>query len=328
LTTYAREGGGTVIFSRGRAFEGELANNELEPVVWSADATRHVRLQAAREGQSLAPFRVMSDPAAEGLPDLIAARQATDKKALAATLAEAHAAQGAAIPGVIHRRFGTGQVLSVGVEGLWRWAFNARVEGVNTVFDRFWDQMTLWLMAGRDFVPAQQFALRTSTANVALGEKIYFRAVMREPKPGVNQVPLVVKRGLEEVARTALVPEASTPDKLATEFVPPRAGKYEATAHFPDGTEQTVKFMVFSENLEKTEVATDVGFLKQLCESSGGRLLKREELGPLVEGLSNAKGDSAPQTRLVPIWDKTGVFWFIGALLGMDWFLRRRWGLT
>jgi hypothetical protein len=32
LTTYARDGGGTVIFSRGRAFEGALADNELEPV--------------------------------------------------------------------------------------------------------------------------------------------------------------------------------------------------------------------------------------------------------------------------------------------------------
>jgi hypothetical protein len=328
LTTYARDGGGTVVFSRGRAFEGELANNELEPVVWSQEAMRHVRLQPAREGQSLAPFRVMADPAAEGLPDLIAGRQATEKKALAATLAEAQGAQGAAMAGIIHRRFGTGQVLSVGVEGLWRWAFNSRVEGVNTVFDRFWDQMTLWLMAGRDFAPAQQFALRTSTANVPLGEKIYFRAVMREPKPGVNQIPLVVKRGTEEVARTALVPEASGPDKLATEFVPAKAGKYEATAKFPDGTEQTVRFMVFSDNLEKTEVATDVGFLKQLCESSGGRLLKPEELGPLVEGLSNAKGDSSPQTRLVPIWDRTGVFWVIGALFGADWFLRRRWGLT
>jgi hypothetical protein len=78
------------------------------------------------------------------------------------------------LPGIIHRRFGSGQVLSVGVEGLWRWAFNARVDGPNTVFDRFWDQLTLWLMAGRDFVPAQQYALRASTAIVPLGRRFTF----------------------------------------------------------------------------------------------------------------------------------------------------------
>jgi hypothetical protein len=133
---------------------------------------------------------------------------------------------------------------------------------------------------------------------------------------------------LEEAARTSLVPDPGAQDKLSVEFVPAKAGKYEATARFPDATEQTVRFMVIDENVEQTEVATDAGFLKQLCESSGGRLLRAEELGPLVEGLSNAKSDSTPQTRLEPIWDRKWVFWTIGALFGLEWYLRRRWGLT
>src|SRR5207244_2703326 len=34
LEAYVKERGGTVIFSRGRAFDGDLATNNLEPVVW------------------------------------------------------------------------------------------------------------------------------------------------------------------------------------------------------------------------------------------------------------------------------------------------------
>src|SRR5580658_5377474 len=105
---------------------------------------------------------------------------------------------------MVHRRFGDGQVLSVGVDGLWRWAFNAKIEGANTLFDRFWDQMILWLMAGRDFLPTQQYALRANSANIPLGEKIYFRAIIRDPgaKKLSLDIPLTIARDKGEDART------------------------------------------------------------------------------------------------------------------------------
>ncbi len=327
LTEHVREGGGTVIFSRGPAFTGPLANNELEPVVWGADPTRHARLQPAREGQSVAPFKLISEKnaAQESLPELIAARPIAERKPLAATLAQAQLSDGEPLPGIIHRRFGSGQVLSVGVDGLWRWAFNARADGPNTIFDRFWDQMILWLMADRDFTSTQ---LRASTANVPIGEKIYFRALVRDPKKRANEAPLTIRRGQEEVARITLSRDALNAERLVGEFLPAKPGRYEATARFVDGSEHKVRFMAFDENLEKTEVATDTGYLRALCESSGGRLLRPDELGPLVRELGASKSGAAPETRLVPIWDSFEVFWIIGLLFGADWFLRRRWGLT
>ena len=67
------------------------------------------------------------------------------------------------------------------------------------MFDRFWDQMVLWLMAGRDFLPNQQFSLRTSSANILLGEKVYFRVVMRNPDPKVKEVPIVFYREIRRL---------------------------------------------------------------------------------------------------------------------------------
>ena len=158
LEDYVKNHRGAVIFSRGPAFEGELANNALEPVIWSNQPGEHVRLQVAREGQAIAPFRTIGAPGAmESEPDLIAGYGIVESKPLTSTLASAQGVSGGdATPGMVHRRFGEGQVLSVGVEGLWRWAFNVKIDGANTLFDRFWDQMILWLMAGRDFLPTQQ----------------------------------------------------------------------------------------------------------------------------------------------------------------------------
>ncbi len=330
LEDYVKNRGGTVIFSRGPAFGGALAANELEPVIWSAQPSEHVRLQVAREGQALAPFRAIAGPeGAEALPDMIAGYGVVEKKPLTATLAAVqNAGGGDPTPGMVHRRFGEGQVLSVGVDGLWRWAFNAKVEGVNTLFDRFWDQMILWLMAGRDFLPTQQFSLRASSANVPLGEKIYFRAVKRDAAVKMGDVPLVIADAGGEVGRTALSADANAPDKFTAEFLPAKAGKYTATAKFPDGTSQSARFIVFDENLEQTEVATDAGYLRKLCESSGGRLLQPEELGKLLAELKGEKTDAAPVRKLTSAWDRVWVFWLIGALFGADWYLRRRWGLS
>ena len=331
LENYVRNRGGTVIFSRGPAFGGALAQNELEPVIWSAQPMEHVRLQVAREGQALAPFRAIAGPeAADALPEMIAGYGVVEKKPLTATLAAVQSAGGGdPTPGMVHRRFGEGQVLSVGVDGLWRWAFNAKVEGVNTLFDRFWDQMILWLMAGRDFLPTQQFSLRASSANIPLGEKIYFRAVKRDAAVKMADVPLVIADAGGEVGRTVLsASDPNAPDKFTAEFLPAKAGKYAATAKFPDGTSQSARFIVFDENLEQTEVATDAGYLRKLCESSGGRLLQPGDLGKLLAELNNEKVDAVPVQKLTSAWDRVWVFWLIGALFGADWYLRRRWGLT
>jgi hypothetical protein len=331
LENYVKNQGGTVIFSRGKAFEGDLAKNELEPVVWDQKVNEKVRLQIGREGLALAPFKLLAEQSGglDSVPDLIAGRNVLEKKPLTATLASAQSPNGEQpTPGIVQRRFGQGQVVSVGVDGLWRWAFNSKVEGVNNLFDRFWDQMILWLMAGRDFLPNQQFSLRTSSANVLLGEKIYFRVVMRSPNEKVKEVPIVFYRGDQEVGRTTLntVPGQDA-TRLLAEYLPDKVGKYRAAVQFPDGTKQESRFIVYHEDLEDTEVATDVGYLKRLCESTGGRLLARNELAKLNLQLKNEKLDSTPKTRLVSVWDRTWFFYLIGLLFGIDWYLRRRWGL-
>lgn len=329
MEAYVRDGGGTVIFARGPAFDGPLARNEIEPVIWSEQATPGVRLQVAREGQSTPPFRALAS-AAGGLdaqPELIAGHAAVEKKSLSATLATVQA-DGEPMPGFVHRRFGNGQVLAVGVDGLWRWAFNAKVDGANTIFDRFWDNLILWLLASRDFLPTDKFALRASSANIPLGEKIWFRAIQREPQPGVREIPLIVRRDEEVVARLTLAPpDPKEPDRLAAEFEPPARGKYEATAQFPDGTRQTVRFIAFDDNLEETEVSTDNGYLRKLSEASGGRLLTAAEMPKLLAELRDDKTRTTPMTRLVSAWDRSWVLWLIAGLFAADWYLRRRWGL-
>ena len=189
--------------------------------------------------------------------------------------------------------------------------------------------MIQWLMAGRDFLPTQQFSLRASSANIALGEKIYLRAVMRDNAQKVRDIPLTITQDSAEIGRTTLTaPEAQAQDKLTAKFLPAKVGKFSATAKFPDATSQSVRFIVFDESLEQTEVATDTNYLRKLAESSGGRLLQPSELGKLLAELNDDRANAAPTTKLTSAWDRSWVFWMIGGLFGADWYLRRRWGLS
>jgi len=329
LDQYVSERGGTVIFSRGSAF-GKTAAGELEPVLWGGKTRDHVRLEATAEGRGLSPFRVLSDGEGgwDALPELVAGSSARETKPLTATFAMATGRDDTTPEAaMVHRRYGRGQVMSIGVDGLWRWALNAKVEGANSAFDRFWDQMILWLLAGRDFIPNRQYSFRPSSANILLGEDVYFRLVLRQPDARLKSVPATIYYGDTEAGRVNLAPAPASTSRLTAQFLPERTGRYRAVVNLPDGTTQESRFIVFTENLEETEVATDTLYLRRLCESSGGRLLAPEELPKLLAELGQAATTQAPQTILRPVWNVAWVFYLAGLLFGLDWFLRRRWGL-
>lgn len=329
LEKYARDYEGTVIFSRGPAFGGELAQNELQPVVWG-DGGAELDLSVSREGRSLAPFRLLADriDAGDELPAVIGGRAIKDPKPLTTTLAWAGEPDDQLVSGIVHRRFGSGQVVSVGVDGLWRWGFNSKIDSDNTLFDRFWDQMVLWLLAGRGTAPNEQFSLRTSTANVLLGEKIYFRLSGRGGAETPRQLQLqFTHKGKTLEPGLLTPPNAETRDRLVAEFLPASPGKYQALAKMPDGTQLQSRFVVFEDNPEETEVAVDIGYLRKLCASSGGRILEPSELLKLLEDLKEEQANQQHKNRLKPLWDETWVFYLTGMFFVLDWFLRRRWGL-
>lgn len=330
LDQFVKDRGGTVVFARGRAFQKEAATGELEPVIWADQKRDRVRLDVTAAGRGLAAFKTLKDPATgtQWLPELFNGRDAAQTRPLSATLALSTGSDNATTaPAIVHRRYGRGQVISVGVEGLWRWGLNAKVDGANAPFDRFWDQLILWLLAGRDFTPNLQFSFRPHSANILLGEKVHFRTILRKPDPRVKTVPLTLYFGDREVSRLAMTGTAQDTGKLIAEFLPERVGRYRAVASFPDGTKQESRFIVYNENFEETEVAADTGYLRRLCESSGGRVIEPAELPRLIEELNREKVDTTPKTWLQPVWNAAWVFYGIGILFGCEWFLRRRWGL-
>jgi hypothetical protein len=160
-----------------------------------------------------------------------------------------------------------------------------------------------------------------------LGEKAIFRAALRQPEPNLQSVPIALFHGDKECGRINLAHSGSDHGRFTGEFLPQAKGRYRAVARFPDGSTQESRFVVFDENLEETEVATDTVALRRLCDSSGGRLIEPEELSKLVKELQAESHETTPKTRIEPVWNTGSIFYLAALFFGMDWFLRRRWGL-
>ncbi len=329
LRSFVRDHGGTVIFARGQAFDD--APDDLDPVTWDNKGDDEVSLQAGRDGASFPMFRSLSDAGAGSggdAPPLIGARRVGDRKTLAAILAEARdPGSGETVPAIIHRRYGRGQVMSVAVDGLWRWSFNPKVAVKNNLFDRFWDQFLVWLVAAADTNPGGVYSLRANTANLLLGEAVHLRLVSRNADTTPRELPATIFCDEQPMARTSLTAAADNPGTLHAEYLPGKTGRYRAVVTLPDGKEQEVKWMVYEDNPEEKEVAADVPYLKTLCEASGGRVLDPDELKTLTDTLQRPAMNLKPKVRLTSVWDRAPVFYLVGFALALDWYLRRKWGL-
>ena len=294
-----------------------------------------MQLTVPTSGRGLAAFQLIHDrlKTSASLPPLIAARRATEAKTLAATLAEAEDPEtGQKTPVFVHRRFGKGQVLNINVAGLWKWSFNSKTDVENNIFDRFWDQLLVWMLSQSEVVPNQDYSFRANTVNLLLGEPIDFRLSVRKPDMLLGLTPIKIESDGKAVTELRWGADDASGVSAQSQFTPEATGHYEARLTLPNGEEMAQKFMVYEERPEVTEVTTDLAYLTRLCQLTGGNILDRDNLDQLsrtlaLKGIDPEDGNFA-DTRLVPIWDKFRFFFLIVAIFGTEWMLRRRWGLT
>ncbi len=325
MDTWVKDQGGAVIFARGQAWSpsAKIAA-ELEPIDWSNSSPRGVRLEVTPQANAVPAFRLLREVAAvDEFPEVIAFPATSAPKTLAATFSvTANQA-----PAVVYRRYGSGQTLSLGVGNLWRWVFNPKAEYDNNAYDRFWDQLALWMMANGGVAPLEGYSLRADAANLPLGETIRLRFGVHGVDTPATLPSIVVSK--DDVPVTSLVLTPGNDASISTAEVTPRdTGRYKAQATTPDGKTVATHFIVFREDMEATETAMDRTYLEQLAKASGGRMLDPSEIAGVVENLLRETTEQAPLVRRIPLWESPWIYVLLCFILGSEWYARRRWGLT
>lgn len=328
LATYVKELGGNVIFLRGQPVQGSGTLDAVSPVQWGKTLNGFSEIEVDQAGRSAAPFGLLNlHTGGKSLRPLLSVQQ-SESRELSTVLASARVPnQAAPVPTMIHRRAGRGQVLAIASTGFWRTGFHSDLIDTHSLFEPFWDNLILWLISSRNVRSGSNFSVLINTANLALGQAIHLRMTSKEADQLPVGVPIEFFRdGTSAPVERTVLGTNDSKNQLTASFTPTVPGIYRIAVPLPDGQMESLRFAVYDDNRERTEVSVDRQYLQRLATQSGGRLIEPGEIRPLVEELLR-QVDSDPLIHREPAWPTWLLAWAIAGCFSFDWLLRRRSGL-
>lgn len=259
------------------------------------------------------------------LPPLEGANKFHDLAPGAVVLAEADEQK----PLLVAQQFGDGRVMAFAGDSTWRWW----MRGHESAFKRFWRQIVLWLarkeqghegnvwitLAERRLAPSGRLEF-TVGANSPTGDPVTDATFNAEViLPDGARRPLALVRQDDRMAGS--FHDTTQPGDYAIEATATLKGQPLGTAR--------ARFLVSRQDLELDNPSADAPTLESLAAMTGGRSLAPEQLPVLIDQLlRDTDRLEVQQETKKTFWDTWMFFLTLVGLLGLEWYLRKRWGLV
>jgi uncharacterized membrane protein len=342
--------GGAESFGAGGWRNTPLAN--LMPVQMDAvgQSDESVRMQPAPQARNEYMMRIGPDPAASDalwkkLPALPGYTRFGRRKDGAVVVGES----AAGAPLLVRQNYGKGRTAALALDMTYLWqqlGQNQRPrtnEGVD-LHARFWRQLMLFL-AQQEEIEGSVW-IKPDMRRVPVGGKVPFGVGVRgktglDLPEGKFDTQAVGPDGpLAEPVTTAREKDADRGSFWKTE----KSGEYKlivkGTAKDADGNtvsgEATARFLVFQDDTELLRPAADHEFLARLASAGGGQAFFADDLPKFLEELPGVPLAAAgSKVRYLPDWRSArlglfppALFIVFVSLLGLEWGLRRWWGMV
>jgi len=211
-------------------------------------------------------------------------------------------------------------------------------------YGRFWKQLALWLAKQEE--AAGNVWVRPDSRRLPAGGKQGFTVGLRgksgldlpDAKFTVNVI------GPDKVEHPIAVNREAVGQR-GVFWKTERAGEYKVVVKGagldsdgkPISGEASARFLVYQDTAELARQAADHEFMARLAAAGGGKTFRAEELPRFLQEL---RGQPLPQqararTELYPDWRRNRLSLFLPGflllfvtLLGLEWFLRRSWGMV
>lgn len=215
-------------------------------------------------------------------------------------------------------------------EGTWRWRlFDYYQNQSHLRFNELINQLVqyLALRENEDNFIVEFKPVYTETDNVILNAEVYNDAYQRITTGEVN---IVLKNSNDEDFSFTF--DVRGEDyTLNAGHLP--IGDYSFTATVNIGNEkytETGNFTVVLVNLERIVTRANHNLLYQLASQSGGKFYLPDQADELIADLKNGKQLKAAhyyQEMINELLNLRGLFFILLALLSVEWFLRKYWGI-
>lgn len=306
-----------------------------EPLRKDVHLTEPVKMRAAAPLGTRHPIMQLGDDslaAWKELPPLDGANLFERQRLKPGAMVLAESDDAAEHPLLVASQAGAGRVLAFAGDSTWRWPMG----GFDDAHRRFWRQSILWL-AKKDQQAGRDVWIQLAARRVPRGGRVDF--VM-----GANDAqlaPIEAARFDVEVerpdgSRVRVRPVQRSEDWTATFRDTAAPGDYVVHVTARDGDAELgaarARFLVPDQDLELDRPAADPTLLARLAEitaGAGGKALAPEEFPALLERLA-AEPPEVKEEVLAKItyWDTWPFLLLFVTLIGVEWYLRKRWGLV
>ena len=237
-------------------------------------------------------------------------------------------------PLLVSGEYGRGRVLAFAGESTYRWPMH----GFETEHKRFWRQVMLWLVR-RDDLDRDDVWIKLDQRRFNPGSRVQITAGARSSTgdaitTAALDTQLILPDGTKQPVRLSLdgeqyvgSVEVKTPGDYALELTATQENRKLGSAR--------AEFLVFDRDIELSNPAADPDQMEALAkwtEGDGGQAVAPEGLSGKIDEIRNRKKEyETRQTKWQLASTPTDAWLFFVvfvALLGTDWFLRKKWGLV
>ena len=234
-------------------------------------------------------------------------------------------------PVLVTGRAGKGRSLVVATDSLWNWNFRQVGEGGSgRHYHRFWNNLISWLI---DEPETRLLKIETHKERYEEGEEVLLRVSVFQlnynPYVGAK-VRLTIKTRSGDMKLATL--KTNENGEASHRFIPTEEGFYTIKAEMETGKrklEGKTEFSVFSETAEFQKPRVNETLLRRIAEVSGGNyevLTKKTDFSKA--NFKNPKIEIKTSSKYVSLWDNWWVYALILSFLSLDWFARRKSGLS
>lgn len=223
---------------------------------------------------------------------------------------------------------GSGRVGFMAFDSSWRWRRSGE-----QYFNRFWVHLLRHLVEGKLLSGQKRGLIQTDRDAYAVGESATVEARLLDERHLPLDRPEIVMtiRHEGDPDRTlTLAPQTGRPGWYRGRFVPLRPGTYPLQIDLPGGPDSERaavrgEVRVGQADIEFRQTPLDREALRALAsQSAGGDYLEIDEAGRLADLIPNRTVSMVLSGEPTRLWDRWWTFAVLVALLGAEWFLRKR----
>ena len=229
-----------------------------------------------------------------------------------------------------YQRYGAGKAVAFPVQDSWLWQMDASIAVEDQTHETFWRRLVRWVVEG---VP-DRVELALDRDRVEPGEAVRLTATVRDPRFLAVNDAKVRARVTGPSGREVDLPLDFAPDRdgeYRAGFVPDAPGLHTLRVEAARGREVVGRAVTYvraaPDAREYFDAAQRAPLLKRIAEETGGRYYTPATAASLAEDVTYL-GRGVTATREMDLWDMPAVLLLLVALVGAEWFLRRRRGLA